>query len=68
MSSHSSYRPQEVLLAQFSLYMDNGGLKPLVMLGIKIGHTTMKRAMGILTLRTLMSTTLDIFCFFLTPV
>ena len=28
VSSHSSLRPQEVLLAQFSLYMHKGGLKP----------------------------------------
>ena len=26
--SHSSHHPQEVLLAQFSLYVDKGGLKP----------------------------------------
>ena len=28
MSSHLSRHPQEVLLAQFSLYMHKGGLKP----------------------------------------
>ena len=28
VSSHSSYHPQEVLLAQFSLYVHKGGLKP----------------------------------------
>ena len=28
VSSHSSYLPQEVLLAQFSLYVHKGGLKP----------------------------------------
>ena len=28
MSSHSSHQPQEVLLAQFSLYVHKGGLKP----------------------------------------
>ena len=28
VSSHSSHHPQEVLLAQFSLYMHKGGLKP----------------------------------------
>ena len=28
VSSHSSHHPQEVLLAQFCLYMDKGGLKP----------------------------------------
>ena len=28
MSSQSSYHPQEVLLAQFSLYVHKGGLKP----------------------------------------
>ena len=28
VSSHSSHHPQEVLLAQFSLYVHNGGLKP----------------------------------------
>ena len=28
MSSHSSHHPQEVLLAQFSLYVHKGGLKP----------------------------------------
>ena len=28
VSSHSSYHPQEVLLAQFSLYVLKGGLKP----------------------------------------
>ena len=28
VSSHSSRHPQEVLLAQFCLYMDKGGLKP----------------------------------------
>ena len=27
-SSQSSHRPQEVLLAQFSLYVHKGGLKP----------------------------------------
>ena len=27
-SSHSSHHPQEVLLAQFSLYVHKGGLKP----------------------------------------
>ena len=28
VSSHSSYNPQEVLLAQFSLYGHRGGIKP----------------------------------------
>ena len=28
VSSHSSRQPQEVLLAQFSLYVQKGGLKP----------------------------------------
>ena len=28
MSSHSSHHPQEVLVAQFSLYVHEGGLKP----------------------------------------
>ena len=28
LSSHSSHHPQEVLLAQFSLYVHKGGLKP----------------------------------------
>ena len=28
VSSHSAHHPQEVLLAQFSLYVHNGGLKP----------------------------------------
>ena len=28
VSSHSSYHPQEVFLAQFSLYVHKGGLKP----------------------------------------
>ena len=28
VSSQSSYHPQEVLLAQFSLYVHKGGLKP----------------------------------------
>ena len=28
VSSHSSHQPQEVLLAQFSLYVHKGGLKP----------------------------------------
>ena len=28
VSSHLSHHPQEVLLAQFSLYVHNGGLKP----------------------------------------
>ena len=28
VSSHSSYHPQEALLAQFGLYMHKGGLKP----------------------------------------
>ena len=28
VSSHSSHHPQEVLLAQFSLYVRKGGLKP----------------------------------------
>ena len=28
VSSQSSHHPQEVLLAQFSLYVDKGGLKP----------------------------------------
>ena len=28
MSSQSSHHPQEVLLAQFSLYVHKGGLKP----------------------------------------
>ena len=28
VSSHSSHLPQEVLLAQFSLYVHKGGLKP----------------------------------------
>ena len=28
VSSHSSHHPQEVLLAQFSLYVHKGGLKP----------------------------------------
>ena len=28
VSSHSSYHPQDVLLAQFSLYVHKGGLKP----------------------------------------
>ena len=28
VSSHSSHHPQEVLLAQLSLYMHKGGLKP----------------------------------------
>ena len=28
MSSQSSHQPQEVLLAQFSLYVHKGGLKP----------------------------------------
>ena len=28
VSSHSSHHPQEVLLAQFSLYVYKGGLKP----------------------------------------
>ena len=28
VSSHSSHLPQEVLLAQFSLYMHKGGIKP----------------------------------------
>ena len=29
MSSHSSHHPQEVLLAQFSLYVHKGGLSPI---------------------------------------
>ena len=29
VSSHSSHHPQEVLLAQFSLYVHKGGLKPI---------------------------------------
>ena len=28
VSSHSSHNPQDVLLAQFSLYVHKGGLKP----------------------------------------
>ena len=28
VSSHSSHHPQEVILAQFSLYVHKGGLKP----------------------------------------
>ena len=28
VTSHSCHHPQEVLLAQFSLYVHNGGLKP----------------------------------------
>ena len=28
MSSHSSHHPQEVILAQFSLYVHKGGIKP----------------------------------------
>ena len=28
MSSHSSHHPQEVFLAQFSLHVHKGGLKP----------------------------------------
>ena len=28
MSSHSSHHPQDVILAQFCLYVDKGGLKP----------------------------------------
>ena len=28
VSSHSTYHPQEVLLAQFTLYVHKGGLKP----------------------------------------
>ena len=28
VSSHSSHHPQEVLLAQFSLYLHKGGIKP----------------------------------------
>ena len=28
VSSHSSHHPQDVLLAQFSLYVHKGGLKP----------------------------------------
>ena len=28
VSSHSSHHPQEVLLAQFSLYVPKGGIKP----------------------------------------
>ena len=28
VSSHSSHHPQEILLAQFSLYVHKGGLKP----------------------------------------
>ena len=38
VSSHSSHHPQEVLLAQFSLYVHKGGLKPdsfhFILLGI----------------------------------
>ena len=29
VSSHSSHHPQEVLLAQFSIYVHKGGLKPI---------------------------------------
>ena len=34
VSSHSSEHPQEVLLAQFSLYVHKGGLKPALFLFI----------------------------------
>ena len=33
VSSQSSHHPQEVLLAQFSLYVHKGGLKPDLVLG-----------------------------------
>ena len=46
VSSHSSHHPQEVLLAQFSLYMHKGYLKP--------------DSFYLLFLRAVISTTVDI--------
>ena len=40
VSSQSSHHPQEVLLAQFSLYVHKGGLKPDSFLSVHIYHDT----------------------------
>ena len=33
MTSHSSHHPQDILVAQFSLYVHKGGLKPYSFIG-----------------------------------
>ena len=38
VSSQSSHHPQEVLLAQFSLYVHKGGLKPESYMLMAVGH------------------------------
>ena len=43
VSSQSSHHPQEVLLAQFSLYVHNGGLKPDAFHFIYIGRVSQQR-------------------------
>ena len=40
VSSHTSHHPQEILLAQFSLYVHNGGQKTLISF---ISHTVLHR-------------------------
>ena len=44
VSSQSSYHPQEVLLAQFSLYVHKNGIKPdsfhFILDAIHVGHDT----------------------------
>ena len=43
VSSHSSHHPQEVLLAQFSLYVHKGGLKPDSFHFIILGNVRISR-------------------------
>ena len=42
VSSQSSHHPQEVLLAQFSLYVHKGGLKPDSFHFISLAHINLK--------------------------
>ena len=46
VSSQSSHHPQEVLLAQFSLYVHKGGLKPdsFHFISLATGHTKLPRS------------------------
>ena len=55
VSSHSSHHPQEVLLAQFSLYVNKGGLKPDSFRFFFGAHSTISRTAAISALYELIA-------------
>ena len=60
VSSHSSQHPQEVLLAQFSLFVHKGGLKPLSFHFFHFWHRFCKKVSSFFSLRKLIQTSASV--------